>query len=144
MQRFPAHGNANPFCSVENTNPVSQMLNWTSRNVLPVPSVINKSNKIFDLASFYVCVRIRILRPKKKYPLIVFLGSLLLFLLAMPPPEAAVLSLSGVTPSMTHKFPGTLLTWGYRGFLALLWGLWSTGMERGPQLCKKIVFSLMF
>ena len=64
MQRISVHGKANTLCPVENTNPVSQMFNWTSCNILPISLSI--SYKIFDLASFYVCMRIRIWLPKKK------------------------------------------------------------------------------
>ena len=67
-----------------------------------------------------------ILTPKKKNPLMEFVSS---FLLSFPAGYvifvAADLSPSGMTPSVTHKFPKTLLTEGYCGYLALFWGLGS-------------------
>jgi len=62
--------------------------------------------------------------PLEKNPLIEFVSS---FLLCFPAGHitfiAADLSPSHMTPSVTHKFPQTLLTQGYYGYLALFWSL---------------------
>lgn len=48
---IPTHSNANEFYIS-----VSQILIWTSFNILLILLFINKLNKIFDTCSLYICM----------------------------------------------------------------------------------------